>query len=310
MSFAAEGWAYDQQCGGGIAKSVLAYLAFRADRRTGECWPSFATIVKAVEHAEGPVRAALRHLVGRKLIERDPQFARNGRCTSTRYRLPVVAARGAQPECAAALDPAPTPADQQGTHPGQSAGVILEPSSKNEPREGSESVASATHARDPLPIDEILVEGQDGDGEGDGMAQTIEVAIGVSIEPSPIVEAGKQARRSGGKAPVPADWEPTQADRAFAIQRGLDPEAMRLAFVLWAHTEGKEFADPSARYQRWCLDEVGRYARKRDRCAERDAWVARSEALYADVPPDAVIVGYADGYTPPPGYRPTWGATP
>jgi hypothetical protein len=90
MSFAAENWAWGQDCGGGVAKSVLAYLSFKADRYNGKCWPGLDTIIKAVQHTERAVRKALDELVRRKLIEREQRFDKKGRCIttlSTGYRL-------------------------------------------------------------------------------------------------------------------------------------------------------------------------------------------------------------------------------
>lgn len=215
-------------------------------------------------------------------------------------------------------------------------------------QEGSESVAGATHAREPLPVVEILVEGQDDDGP---MVQAIEAATVAPVEPSPVAaavqaapvvvpveaveaapvvvpveavqaapvvapveevtagpivvrgggKARKEARGSTTKASVPEDWEPTQADRLFAIQRGLDPDAVRLKFVFWHRGKGVRVADVSARFRCWCLDEVGRFAGKVTARQRQDQFNRETdEALIADgfLRPGETLVGFAWGPVP------------
>jgi hypothetical protein len=89
MSFSAQNWAWEQRCKTGIAKIVLLYLANCADRN-GECFPGILTIVKNVQHTERAVRQAILDLLERHQIEAERQWMENGRCTSTRYRLPVA----------------------------------------------------------------------------------------------------------------------------------------------------------------------------------------------------------------------------
>jgi hypothetical protein len=89
MSFSAQNWAWDQRCKTGIAKMVLLYLANCADRN-GECFPGILKIVKNVQHTERAVRQAILDLLEWRQIEAERQWMENGRCTSTRYRLPVA----------------------------------------------------------------------------------------------------------------------------------------------------------------------------------------------------------------------------
>ena len=242
MSFAAEYWAWEQRCGGVVAKSVLAYLSFRASRHTGDCWPSMATIVRAVEAGEVAVRKAVKELVKRGKVEREQRYARNGRCISTLYRLPVVAVPSSaelepdpmpvRPDSGVLVEPEPTPSNSRETPPPPTPSNSREKplGSKIQPEEKEERERASARAPAGPP----------------------------SVDSKTPAEGSKQreapARRARG-TPLPDDWNPTAADRAFARARGYDPAELVLAFALKQRDLGNVSADWSAKFQLWVINE-------------------------------------------------------
>jgi hypothetical protein len=268
MSFAAESWAWDQSCGDGIAKSVLAYLAFRADRNTGEAWPAMGTIVRAVEHGERAVRKAVAKLVKAGKVERLRRFAANGRCTSTLYRLPVTSAPAVE---SAAL---PTPADSQETPPLPTpANSQEEPLSKEESnQEKEERGAPASPPPPSLPPSpaEIVVEGSkearrieeelpEAPEDPEPEPELKQLAVEAGQDPAEVPEELRDC--ASGRRKVPADWQPSAEDRACALEHGQDPDLLRDRFVLHYRAAGRKLTDWSAKFQQWCLPDP-RYPRR------------------------------------------------
>ena len=87
MSNIALSWAFKCHVGNASAKSVLVYLADRADDDGTAAYPKIATIVNVTELSERTVRAALKTLQERGFIRRgDQRYARIGK--GGRNRLP------------------------------------------------------------------------------------------------------------------------------------------------------------------------------------------------------------------------------
>jgi len=277
MSFTAETWAWNEHCGSGIAKAVLIYLGFRADRRTGECWPSLPSIVRAVEHTERSVRAALAELVRQGKVKRERRHARDGRCISTRYRLAVVCAAVEESDLAAepaevaldtcesaAVEPEPTPAKTQGTPPPPTPAFLQgEPlSQKDSTDKASESARTRAPAQPPLTGDQNLPRR--------GASETA-----TDLPPA--------SRRRGERGtPLPDDWNPTADDRAFARSLDLDPGEIVLQFADHYRATGGVRADWSAAWRKWCRNEP-QFRRRPVRAAARPrpAWL--DSDVWADV---------------------------
>lgn len=62
----------------GIAQTVLAYLAFRADDRTKACYPSKDTIIACTHHSESAVKRALNELRDLKILDWVPGGRKKG----------------------------------------------------------------------------------------------------------------------------------------------------------------------------------------------------------------------------------------
>ena len=87
MSNIALSWAFKCHVGNASAKSVLVYLADRADDDGTAAYPKIATIVNVTELSERTVRGALKTLQERGFIRRgDQRYARIGK--GGRNRLP------------------------------------------------------------------------------------------------------------------------------------------------------------------------------------------------------------------------------
>jgi hypothetical protein len=89
MSFSALNWAWDQHCPNSTAKSVLVYLANRANQATGCCWPAIASIVRDTQFTKVSVRKALRALAGAGLITIEPRGERRTGQLTNMYRLAI-----------------------------------------------------------------------------------------------------------------------------------------------------------------------------------------------------------------------------
>jgi DNA-binding transcriptional MocR family regulator len=88
MSFAHMAWAWSNSIGDPLAKLLLLSLADRADKETGQCWPSLGRLAQDTEMSSATVARKLRYLEERQLIHRTQRNA-----TSTLYTLPYLTER-------------------------------------------------------------------------------------------------------------------------------------------------------------------------------------------------------------------------
>lgn len=89
MSFDAINWATKQRVGNATAKHALLWLAFHANGKSGECFPSIETLMDEMEvGSRNTVKAALRLLIDRGLITCVRETA-GSRVTRTLYTLNV-----------------------------------------------------------------------------------------------------------------------------------------------------------------------------------------------------------------------------
>jgi hypothetical protein len=275
MSFAAQRWAYQQQCGNGIEKAVLAFLAFSASRHSGDCFPSIKTIVRNVQHTERAVRAALKALAARKLIECERRFMPSGRCTSTLYRLPVVPLPTAAPTQETPM-PTPGPAQETPTTPAP-APVQEEPLSKEDsnPRGGREWAPASPPPPAPSPSSGSILPPQKEES-----GQRVEPTAPPKRPASWIVAA-----RSARKIPLPADWEPSQELRQMAIANGLDPDDIRYELHDWWLRNRIPQGDWDATYRGFVRQA------KRVRPAAKERPASNAAALFDRIQARAAAVG-------------------
>lgn len=88
MSFTHMAWALNSKIGDPLAKLLLLALADRADKETGQCWPSLGRLAEDTEMSSATVARKLNYLEERQLIQRTQRTA-----TSTLYTLPCLTER-------------------------------------------------------------------------------------------------------------------------------------------------------------------------------------------------------------------------
>ena len=81
-------WALNNKIGDPLAKLLLLALADRADKETGQCWPSLGRLAEDTEMSSATVARKLNYLAERQLIQRTQRTA-----TSTLYTLPYLTER-------------------------------------------------------------------------------------------------------------------------------------------------------------------------------------------------------------------------
>jgi DNA-binding transcriptional ArsR family regulator len=121
MSGKVVGWAYDQRLGSPTLKAVLAKLADHAND-DGFMWPLVETLTDATELSERAVRAALKELAERGLLEIRHRIGRGGQRGSV-YRLQVPWPMKGRPpaDWDRAAPPAPRPPAQGAPAPAPDA---------------------------------------------------------------------------------------------------------------------------------------------------------------------------------------------
>jgi hypothetical protein len=165
MSHAARNWAKAQTVGNGVAKAVLLELADCANER-GECWPGLPAICRVIEHCDEAVRVAVKLLIKRKLIEKEPRTTPGGKMLSPLWRLKMDAeAAGGDPKRGNGLDvsppeyrrakPAPqkppAPQNSGGLAPQISGGVAPQISGGNPSLDTSRKILPSSTHTDPVP---------------------------------------------------------------------------------------------------------------------------------------------------------------
>lgn len=89
------------------ALRVYFYLALRADHKTGQCWPSRATIGNALNVSPQTVDRAIKTLAGMGALIVEHRLDSAGDWTSNLYTLPfAISRRGVAPPV---VPPSPTP---------------------------------------------------------------------------------------------------------------------------------------------------------------------------------------------------------
>lgn len=81
-------WALNNKIGDPLAKLLLLALADRADKETGQCWPSLGRLAEDTEMSSATVARKLNYLEDRQLIQRTQRTA-----SSTVYTLPYLTER-------------------------------------------------------------------------------------------------------------------------------------------------------------------------------------------------------------------------
>lgn len=85
MSFRHMAWAMETKIGDPLAKLLLVALADRADKDTGQCWPSLARLCEDTEMSMATVTRRLHYLEEQRFIQREQRDQK-----STLYTLSLT----------------------------------------------------------------------------------------------------------------------------------------------------------------------------------------------------------------------------
>jgi Helix-turn-helix domain len=243
MSFTAQHWALQQRCnGGGIAKSILLYLAMRADAN-GLCHPGVERICQDLQFGEMAVRKGIRSLADQGLIQRQRRDTREARAQaeikrgrSTLYMLPVG-----------------KPVELPWSNPHEFEGVAVVP----DPHE-FEGVAAAT--KEPTPTNQGGSTPTNSRGES-SIESPVQESLLVGTSPSCRRPRAKTRTSDERATRIPDDWTPSESDRAYAIAHGVDPDRAGEEFRLyWSSATGR-----SARKLDWSQGFKQRVLENQDR---------------------------------------------
>lgn len=98
MSFRHMAWAMETKIGDPLAKLLLVALADRADKDTGQCWPSLARLCEDTEMSMATVTRRLHYLEEHRFIQREQRDQK-----STLYTLSLTERPLSLPERAPSL---------------------------------------------------------------------------------------------------------------------------------------------------------------------------------------------------------------
>lgn len=215
------------------ARHVVMVMSLYAEHETASGFHGQATIARLTGRSERHVRSILAELSRPDShpirIERRARFRADGRGrTSDEWRLVLV---GDQP----AQHAGETPTNRHDV-PAEQDGLTGTPRTTNR---------HATHD-------------QPAHGAGDPLRDPLR-------DPPSIERARERAPKKGPKRkqperPIPTEWTPTEAHRAFAARHGLDVELEAIGFR--GHFEGKLVASPNGRFTTWLANQV-RWNRQR-----------------------------------------------
>ncbi len=118
------------------------------------------------------------------------------------------------------------------------------------------------------------------------------------LAPEPHDPPPAPAARSSRGHRLAADWQPNAPLRAYAVERGLNPDGIAEAFRDFWHAAAGTRAtklDWDAAWRTWCRNEVERRARGPTRSANKlDWWGREMAAAYGGPPPDPPPDPHAD----------------
>jgi DNA-binding transcriptional ArsR family regulator len=251
MSVAAMSWAFGLKLRS-TEKLVLLALADHAND-AGSCWPSNARIMEMTGLSDGAVRGALRALKAAGVVRAE---ARRG--TSNVYALMQDQAPPAEPE---SLPDNVVPMPARVAARARGGGSTCQGGWQDMPG-GMAAGATPGGSTCHLTVSEPSEKHQ-GSGEG----------------------RERRATR------LPADWRPTDRDRAFAVARGLDPDTLAEGFRdYWrAKPKANTSLDWSANWRTWCGREVqwaakGRGPARQAAQPSKLAWMAEAMGRTAAAP--------------------------
>ena len=247
MSFDAINWATKQRVGNATAKHALLWLAFHANGKSGECFPSIETLMDEMEvGSRNTVKAALRLLIDRDLITCVRETA-GSRVTRTLYTLNVDRSK-TDPSNIDGSNSDASDIDADGSNFDSLMGQKLTPNKEIEQGINKEVMCAPSGAPQPPEMsDDEIADLLDSVPQGKG---------------SPISSAPKRSTPTPRKKPAtrcPFDAEALIPDdyRQIAEKAGIgDPQQVFSAFVNHAIAHDRSLVVWPAGFRTWCSNEL------------------------------------------------------
>jgi len=245
MSYQASDWAMAQPTGNAAAKLVLLILAHHRNHKTGQCYPSIATIARESGLSDRGVRNAIARLVKLKLVEL------RGSRTRRHYHLNVAA-------------PAPgADVPRETAASGAATGAVV-------PASGA-AVPARDAARSGTPCRRTGKE-PESNREGENPRATDN-----AFSPKTKTLPAAHAHRDATATRLPTDWQPSPAWIAFAQREHPSVDWQREARGFrdyWLAKPGGASADWEASWRRW-LGQAERFTTKPKSGATPPPFVSR-----------------------------------
>lgn len=276
MSFDAINWATKQRVGNATAKHALLWLAFHANGRSGECFPSVELLMEEMEvGSKNTVKAALKTLIDAGLISSKREMKGN-RVSRTFYCLNVDGSISDPSNIDGSIidrsniDADGSITDPYGSNSDRLMGQPLTPNKEGNKEENKErnressmrtsghssanaAVASA-QAQTPYPedFDQSLFD----EARSMGSEPNVEITIEA---PAPAPQKRKAAPRRRPATPCPFDADASIPDeyKAIAEKVGIgNPQQVFSAFVNHALATDRRLTVWPAGFRTWCLNEL------------------------------------------------------
>lgn len=281
MSFDAINWATKQRVGNATAKHALLWLAFHANGRSGECFPSVELLMEEMEvGSKNTVKAALKTLIDAGLISSKREMKGN-RVSRTFYCLNVDGSISDPSNIDGSIidrsniDADGSITDPYGSNSDRLMGQPLTPNKEGNKEENKErnrevicapagtssanaAVASA-QAQTPYPEDfdqSLFEESLYEEARSMGSEPNVEITIEA---PAPAPQKRKAAPRRRPATPCPFDADASIPDeyKAIAEKVGIgNPQQVFSAFVNHALATDRRLTVWPAGFRTWCLNEL------------------------------------------------------
>lgn len=248
------------------AKAVYSALTTYADRDGYAC-VSHDRLASELSRSRSWVCGAFSELANAGVVEISHRFAagrqlpstyriRDGQTGKTSRRTSPDSGRTNGGETGSKPDGGePSDGGVSGGDPGPNAGIA--PADTNQDKDFYISL-SVGHGRENS-FDKLMGQGREARADH---APDPESGPGgdSSRQVDPLPASGSSRPTSGSDGMVPADWQPTPDDIAWARGRvpGLDTERFTESFVLSCRAKGYRYTDVSSAWRRWLAEPKGR----------------------------------------------------
>lgn len=280
MGIRAINWATRQRVGNATAKHALLWLAFHANEKSGECFPSVELLMEEMEvGSKNTVKAALKTLIDAGLISSKREMKGN-RVSRTFYRLNLDGSISDPSNIDGSnidrsnIDADGSNFDGHGSISDRVMGQPLTPNKEVNKEENKEenkernredlcalpgaksAIASAASAQAQTPYPEDFDQSLFDEARSMGSEPNVEITIEA---PAPAPQKRKAAPRRRPATPCPFDADASIPDeyKAIAEKVGIgNPQQVFSAFVNHALATDRRLTVWPAGFRTWCLNEL------------------------------------------------------